>query len=376
MPLSLTLPARINILGNPADAVEGDFATISAAIDCYAGARVDAADAIVLERLRRDAGGFVCEHREELARDAFPHPYTERLDLAKGALNRLYAASAEFRAKVAARGMRLGLWTDVPRQSGLGGSSLLVLLTLTAARAHYALDPRLHNDYWLAELAQRVEEKELGIVCGFADRYVPLFGGIGYLDYHGKLHHNPIGQEPYVTYERLDPWVEGLPLVAVSTGIARDSGDVHGVMRARYMEEHAIWVVSGGEAPPMIEFMRGAWEAAWRGKIALLRGELDIFGEMMNLNHRLVNAMMGYCSFTEGAGWANNHLIDVAHAAGALGAKLTGAGGGGSVFALTRPGEEDLLADAWQQAAADIGLEQAHVFIPRIVHRGLVIDQD
>lgn len=51
--------------------------------------------------------------------------------------------------------------------------------------------------------------------------------------------------------------------------------------------------------------------------------------------------MMTYCGFEDGAGWANNLLIDVARQNGALGAKLTGAGGGGSVFALPEPGKEN-----------------------------------
>ncbi len=38
MPLELRIPARINILGNPSDGLEGDFSTISAAVSVFAGA--------------------------------------------------------------------------------------------------------------------------------------------------------------------------------------------------------------------------------------------------------------------------------------------------------------------------------------------------
>ena len=95
----------------------------------------------------------------------------------------------------------------------------------------------------------------------------------------------------------------------------------------------------------------------------------------MNENHRLVDEMMTYCGFTDGAGWANNMLIKVALENGALGAKLTGAGGGGSVFALTRPGEENGLAEAWREAAAEHGLEQAWIYQPRISPQGLLISE-
>jgi galactokinase len=47
--VELTVPARINILGNQGDGNEGDFATISAAIDLRARATVEPADGLVLE---------------------------------------------------------------------------------------------------------------------------------------------------------------------------------------------------------------------------------------------------------------------------------------------------------------------------------------
>ena len=374
MRYKLTIPARINVLGNPADACEGDFATISAAVDVRAGAVVEPSAGLVLEALQRTDGDLATSFRLEFRQDDLPLPYSGELDLLKGAVNRLHQFSAEFRVKFAQRGVRVATWTDVPRQSGLGGSSLFVLLTLAGLREFYDLDRRTHNDYVLAELTQRVEAKELGITCGFADRYVPLFGGLAYLDYRGKLHHREICREPYVTYERLDTWVDDVPLVTISTGIKRDSGDVHGRMRPRFLKEHDTWIGSGGEAPSMVGFMTGAWETAWRGKIALLERDWETFGALMNENHRLVNEMMAYCDFTDGAGWANNLLIETALANGALGAKLTGAGGGGSVFALTRPGQEGKLMEVWRQTAAEAGLTSARIYRPHISRQGLVIE--
>jgi galactokinase/mevalonate kinase-like predicted kinase len=259
----------------------------------------------------------------------------------------------------------------VPRQSGLGGSSLLALLTLAGLRAFYQLDPRIHNDYVLAELCQRVEAKELCITCGYADRYVPLFGGLAYLDYRGKLHQKPIGEEPFVTYERLDPWVPNLPLVVAFTGVIRESGDVHSVMRGRYLEEYADHHAHSGPKPFMLEVMERVGDTAWRGKMALLREDWDEFGRLMIENHRLVDDMMTYCGLPNGAGSANNALIEAALAGGALGAKLTGAGGGGSVFALARPGHEEEIVEALRAAASDLGLRNAQVWRARVDRHGL-----
>jgi len=373
----LSIPARINILGNPTDANEGDFATISAAVELRAGARAAAADEIILESLAAEpevgAPGAVTAS-ERFPCGVYPLPYTGGLDLLKGAINRLYQHSPEFRQKYARHGIRIATWSQVPRQSGLGGSSLFVLMMLGALRQVYDLDLRFHNEYVLSELTQRVEALELGITCGFADRYVPLFGGLGYLDYRGKLHHRPLGQEPFVTYERLDAWVEALPLVAICTGIQHDSGDVHGRMRPRYLEEQQAWEQQGGPMPPMVRWMTSAWEAAWRGKIALLQGDYAAFGSLMYENHRLVKEMMMYCGFTDGAGRANNLLIETARRTGALGAKLTGAGGGGSVFALARPEEEEKLIEVWQRTAAQNGLNEAWVYRMPIARQGLVVE--
>ncbi len=146
-------------------------------------------------------------------------------------------------------------------------------------------------------------------------------------------------------------------------------------MRPRYLQEHAEWVVQGGEAPPMVRWMRGAWETAWRGKIALLQRDWETFGALMTKNHHLVDEMMTYCGFTDGAGWANNLLIETALKNGALGAKLTGAGGGGSVFALSPPGGETKLMNAWKETADEAGMSSASVYRVKIARQGLSIEQ-
>ena len=75
------------------------------------------------------------------------------------------------------------------------------------------------------------------------------------------------------------------------------------------------------------------------------------------------------------AGWANNLFIDVARQNGALGAKLTGAGSGGSVFALMRRGEEEKVTSAWLAEAKKAGLDSAQIFTPHMDKTGLRIDE-
>jgi mevalonate kinase len=75
---------------------------------------------------------------------------------------------------------------------------------------------------------------------------------------------------------------------------------------------------------------------------ALLAGDLALLGRLLDLNHYLLGAL--------GVGVAEtDSLCALARHAGALGAKLTGAGGGGAVIALA-PGREDEVLAAWRGA--------------------------
>ena len=367
--IKLNIPGRINILGNPGDANEGDFGVLSAAVEIRAHACIEPASEIIFEQTDDKTPPA------HFPMSSFPFPYTGQYDLLKGAFNRLTAYSPEFSQKITRHGFSLKVRSDVPRQSGLGGSSLFVLLTLAGLRELYDLDRRAHNDYVLSELAQRVEAKELGIAAGYADRYVPLFGGLAYVDYRSKLLQTEIQTEPYATYERLDAIAPPLSFVAVSTGVRHESGDIHGQMRPQYLLEHSDWQLHGGQKPTMLKFMSAAWECAWKGKIALLQNDLVTLGRLMTENHRIVDEMMRYCGFNDGAGWANNLFIDSALKMGALGAKLTGAGGGGSVFALVTPVNEAELMRVWQDLAAEHSLNSAHVYKLEIASQGLVVEK-
>jgi mevalonate kinase len=82
---------------------------------------------------------------------------------------------------------------------------------------------------------------------------------------------------------------------------------------------------------------------------------------------------MHYCGFEDGAGRENNLFIETALNNGALGAKLTGAGAGGSVFALVNPGDEERLMQVWRQLAEENDLRDAQIFQLAIAKQGLVV---
>jgi len=75
------------------------------------------------------------------------------------------------------------------------------------------------------------------------------------------------------------------------------------------------------------------------GKLALEQGELKSLGQLMTMNHKLLSALMLSTDALE-------EMIAAANEAGALGAKVTGAGGGGCMIALVDDGSRHAVAEA------------------------------
>ena len=66
-----------------------------------------------------------------------------------------------------------------------------------------------------------------------------------------------------------------------------------------------------------------------KGKLAIEQGKTELVGEIMDKNHELLKSIgVSHKKLDE--------LIDIANKAGALGAKLTGGGGGGNMVALAK----------------------------------------
>jgi hydroxymethylglutaryl-CoA reductase len=81
---------------------------------------------------------------------------------------------------------------------------------------------------------------------------------------------------------------------------------------------------------------------ALAGADALVAGKYEELGRLMNICHGLLNAIGVSTPELEG-------MIGIARVAGASGAKLTGAGGGGSIVALC-PGAVDDVSSALESA--------------------------
>lgn len=200
--------------------------------------------------------------------------------------------------------------TDVPRSSGLSGSTALLAATVACLRL--ARGEPVEPSVELAMAIRDVERNGADVVCGYQDALMIVLGGLRLMDFAGK---GPIEPGPLPTSRTIDA---PLPFLLVSTGVERLSGSVHGPMVQRWLR--------GDRA--VVDAMRSVGDMAEIGAKALVEGDLRGLGDLMNLNHRFV-ASLG------GSGEAIDALVARCRAHGALGAKLAGAGMGGTVIALT-----------------------------------------
>jgi galactokinase/mevalonate kinase-like predicted kinase len=253
---------------------------------------------------------------------------------------------------------RVSYESDIPMRSGLAGSTAL---TVALLQALLAWQGERHNHYHLAEGARYIELNYLKVVCGYQDAYMCSFGGLNYMDFRGKQFYREAEAELFATVEPLAPYVSSLPFVLAFTGVQHASSAVHKPLRERWLEGEKL----------VRESYERITEIARTGKKALITADWPLLGRLMNENHAIQRELGG-------SGESNEKLISAALGAGALGAKLAGAGDGGTIIALW-PSQGDTgtvwpdvskLEDALRQAGAS-ALYRPEVHPGAIVERGL-----
>jgi len=300
--IQASAPGRAGIVGNPTDGYGGTV--ISTSLAERAHVTLVLAEATVIE-----IGGHrtVIRDRSDLTLDG---SYT---DIAKAVLTQFDAIPGE-------KQFHLSAETQIPIQAGLSGSTAMLVAILGAVLR--LLDLNL-NRYEIAELARKIEFEVMGVTCGFQDQYMAAFGGLNLMDFRGKDPHAPSDDPVFATVEPLASYVPAIPMILANTGVRRLSGSVHKGLRERWIEGDPA-VVSGYE-----RIMALAREA----KKALLCADWVCLGQAMNENHAIQRDLGG-------SGEANERLIAAALDAGAWGAKLAGAGHGGTIAVLHPDPEE------------------------------------
>lgn len=293
-----TAPGRCGIVGNPSDMYGGCVLSCSVQERAECRLEIDAPEMLVTN----DDEAAIFRSREDLKLRG------DKLDVVRAVL-------AWFEVDPAQAHFSLHIKTAIPMRAGMAGSTALLATIVGALDAFLE---RNMTPYHLAETTRKVENRVMGILCGLQDQHMAVFGGLNFMDYFGKEQLEQGDEEPLATIEPLGGLLPNPPLLLANTGVQHDSGKVHRSPRLRWLE---------GDPVARRNFARIA-ELARRGKRALIEKDWGVLGAMMNENHALVSELGG-------SGEVNDRLIRAAREAGAHGAKLAGAGGGGTIIALT-----------------------------------------
>ena len=354
-------PARINLI-NPLDAVEGDFWMPSAAINGLYNPlsvfvyikRRELFSSVKFYSNLDDTGKLkICVSKEEkIEKDlnAKMKKLKGEFKLFYASVYRLIKTNSAFREKFEGENFEIGIITTIPLKSGLGGSAAIIIGIMYGLAKYFGLYNNFNclktgefpiNRDILAEIATKVEDQDLKITAGYGDRYVIARGGIGFCSYFGKIFHKKVSLEPLAIYDRIDLTykIKSLPIIICFSGVAHESGAVHEKLRRYYLD---------GD-PTIIDGYQYLAEISWKSRFALMKHDWKQLGEYFQENTVIMNNMMRHVGFLHGIGLVNNILISlIEHNSYVFAAKLTGAGGGGSIFALVKPDKVDTVLLSWK----------------------------
>ena len=195
---------------------------------------------------------------------------------------------------------------EVPRSSGLAGSTALLAATLACFSPPDSFEA-------FAEEVRDIEAHEAGVACGWQDSTMVVHGGLNVIRYVGKRPDIPYG--PFPIWES---FTAPLPFLLVTTGVPRLSGSVHGPLQQRWLAGESLVIDSMAELANLPDPGRECLAVGTHGQLAAL----------MTRNHEITRELGGSGDVIEA-------LIKQCLNHGALAAKLAGAGMGGTVIALT-----------------------------------------
>jgi D-glycero-alpha-D-manno-heptose-7-phosphate kinase len=222
------------------------------------------------------------------------------LDLVKAAIRRLGQHERE--------GYDLVLRSSAPPGSGLGSSSTVMVALVALFQEYYGLPL---GEYELAHLAFAIEREDLGIRGGLQDHYAATFGGFNFMEFGERVVVNPLRVRQAVINEL------ELSLLLCFTSITRESSKI--------IEDQTSRVEQKQEGT--LEGLRAQKELAIAMKAALLRGELREFGALLGqawVEKKRMSPLIA-------TPWIDE-IYELARSHGALGGKVTGAGGGGFIL--------------------------------------------
>jgi len=223
------------------------------------------------------------------------------------------------------RSMRIEVFSEMPRAMGLGGSAAVAVAIIRAIDRHFALalsDDEVNN------LAYQCECVAHGTPSGI-DNTVATFG------------------QPMV-YRKGDPpeihslrFPKPVTFVIGLTGVESLTAKMVARVRDGRRRNRDVYDT----------MFKGIDAVTGQALDAIKRFDLERLGELMNVCQGLLNGI-------QVSSWELEELIQISRENGALGAKLTGGGGGGSMIALCPDNAVEVMG-----AMQDAGYQSMEVLI-------------
>jgi D-glycero-alpha-D-manno-heptose-7-phosphate kinase len=216
------------------------------------------------------------------------------------------------------QGLDVWISADVPAGCGTGSSaavSVAMLKGLSVLSEQYLV---AHE---VARLAHSLETQELKIQSGIQDQIAAAHGGISYIEMYEypNAYVSPIEVAEEVHMEIENRWV------LVYEGARHLSSNVH-------LKVIEGLKTKGSRTAKALDTLKTTAPAA---KKALLSGDIDQLGEIMTVNNEAQKSLHPDITTPN-----FEKIEEVARKKGAVGAMINGAGGGGSILLLCKPGRK------------------------------------
>lgn len=311
-------PLRLGIAGGGTD--------VSPYADVHTGyilnATIERYAYCTIEEIEDSKVNFVATDRcidISIPRDLFPFCMDGTLNLHKAVYNRTIG---EFNNNQPIN-LKITTYCDAPVGSGLGASSTLVVAMIKCFDEYFGIGL---DDYQIAHLAFSIERGDCNLHGGRQDQYSATFGGFNFMEFYAdnRVLVNPLRIKEWIVCE-----LEA-SLILYYTGQSRLSGSII---------DQQIEKIQNGETKS-IEAMHSIKESALTMKEALLKGDFNQFVDHLNLSWE---------SKKKTAQLISNPMIDSvfqsAMEAGALGGKISGAGGGGFMMLFVKPERKNAVVE-------------------------------
>ncbi|ACL01755.1 GHMP kinase [Desulfatibacillum aliphaticivorans] len=262
----------------------------------------------------------------------------------------IFAIAVYYRA----HGIHITVESDSPPKSALGGSSAAALAVIAAFdRAYQELGERALPVRRSVALAHDIESAVLGIPCGLQDQLAAAYGGVNAW-YWTVSPDGPRFEKQSLMGKKEAREFEKRILVAYC-GIPHVSADVNTTWMKQFVSGSTRdkWVQIAGLTA---DFVDAVDKKDFPKAIEAMNKEVDLRLEM---TPDVLNPIM--------------HRLVQAAKENAAGARFTGAGAGGCVWALGEEDKMEAIKDLWSKILADE--EGAHLLDAGVDPDGVLVSQ-